>query len=217
MASLVLRTGVVLAGLLGILLALDYALDRRVPSIVAHNGANPVEFGPRVEGGQRLCASLGRVEGEQPGEAVQVTIGTYGEKPPALRLAVLDDETGQRAARVFRGYQEGVVTIPLPAGTERGGSRACFTNLGAVDIVFAGQRTAQGDGSPIDRKPTDIAVSLRLITGSPKRWSSVTGTVVERIGYGRGESGNGDSGYLVLVLFGAAFAAALGAAWRWAR
>lgn len=217
MASVALRSAVVLAGLIGLLLTLNYALDQRIPSIVAHNGAAPVEFGPRIDRGERVCSALGRVDGTEEADALQVTIGSFGAEPPPVRLTVVDEADSDRSSRVLSDYVEGVVSIPLPAGAERGGTRACLTNLGPADIVLAGQRTAEGAGSSIDGEPSSSVVSLRLVTLDPSRWSAVAGSVVERIGFGRGGSGTGDSGYVVLALFVLAFVLALGSAWRWAR
>lgn len=217
MASVVLRSLVVLAGLIGLLLGLSYALRQHVPALVAYNGISPVEFGPRIETDERVCAGLGRVEGSEDADAVQLTIGTFGAVPPPVRLTVVDDTAGERSSRVLRGYTEGVVSIPVPDGAERGGTRACITNLGPADIVLAGQRTAEGEGSPIGGRPSSSLVSVRLVSGDPDPWSAAAGEVVERVGYGRGGSGSGSSGYFVLALFGTAFLVALGAAWRWSR
>lgn len=206
-----LRRLTVFACLLGLAATLVHALGRPTSPIVASNGIPPAIFAPQPLGeGKQLCEALGT--SVDRASALQVTVGAQG-RSPALRLTV----AGSSGSRVVRDYPDGVLAIPLPPGAERGGATACIRNLGPGPVLFAGASTAEDQGASVNGEPTGFSVSLRLVRFDAPDWSSVVDRTVERIGYGRGGIGTGESGWLVIALFGGAFSVALWGAWRWAR
>jgi len=207
----VLRRLTVLACLVGLVLALVYALGRSTDPIVGSNGIPPAVFPvDPLRAGSVACDGLGT--SVDRADALQLTVGAEGANPP-LRVTL----DGGRGSRTVSGYEDGVVAIPLPTGVDHGASSACIRNLGPSPVLLGGAVTGANQGGTVDGTRTSFSLSLRLVRFDAPDWSSAVGRTVERIGHGRGGSGAGWSGWLVVALFASAFGAALAGAWRWAR
>lgn len=192
------------AGAVGLLVAVVAVLLSRAPAEIATNGVRPVGFVAEVPGQAEICDRAG---GPRPGaEAVALTFGLDGRPPQRVRLRVEGGPSGPVATAV-----DGVTRVGLAPATSLAGRRLCLRNLGQEPVVLAGE---QKPGATLGGEPQAYRVSFTFLDAAPpRRWELAAGALRD-VGNARAGAGGPVTGWLAAALAIAALGVALGGTWR---
>lgn len=159
---------------------LDTAPRLAGPSVVA-----PAQFVTELHPGSRLCQSGEALyEGTR---ALELTLGTYGEPGPPVRIRASHDGRAVTQGTLDEGWAEGPIRIPLerPPSTTVAGE-VCLSNEGRHRIAVAGEPADPSVGLVLDGTPQGARISLRSRLAGEPTLLSLADEVAER--YGRGNA-----------------------------
>ncbi len=167
--------------------ALILEMSGRGPRIAATDHTNPIGFVATVQANGSLC---------QPGMllpadvgSVEVLIGTYGRRTPALS-ATFNDAGSHTVAKgsLVSGAHEGYIRIPLRYGGKApiGGTLCVHVGRAAHPVSFAGDQFARGATSEqIDGSPQPGRIDVVYLRPGRESWWQLLGVLDERFGVGK--------------------------------
>lgn len=196
-------------GLAALVIAFALGAARPAHRLAGSNGVGNREFVAVVEAQRVLCqhesglpAGTGRL---------RLTIGTYGRPGPELRISIGDEDDARIVprGRLRRGWQEGVVDLPLGAAVRDRASdvRVCIANRGSGRVAVAGTVVDPDAAARVAGRPARGRVRLEYVRAQHTTAWDLREQVVSRMTIGRGLWG----GLAPWLVIGLVLLAALGA------